>query len=133
MIAPLGNEMNAIRTGRLGRSGGQRAAGQHRFQQRQAHRTADALAEPFADSVACSWLFSFASLLAERIALGDRGHEGREAVILGFDLLHYLIDRTAVLHVQVLARGRMSAFFRSGSGRTRLAACRALWPGRGGR
>src|SRR5262245_13063987 len=52
----------------------------------------------FADSIERAWSLSLAFCQPERLALGDRRYQGRKAIITSFNLLHYLIDRTTVLH-----------------------------------
>src|SRR5205823_11068189 len=47
----------------------------------------------------------------ERLAFGDRDHQGREAITLAFYLLHYLIDRTAVLHGKFSPQPECEHFF----------------------
>src|SRR5689334_4007811 len=64
-----------------------------------------------ADSVARSWLFFLLACLQEWIARDDGAHQRREAKILVLDLLHYLIDRAAVLHGKFSSEGECQHFF----------------------
>src|SRR5262245_52708728 len=65
----------------------------------------------FADSVARSWLFSFAFRQPERLAPGDRRYQGRKAIISRLNLLHHLIDRTTVMHGKFPTQAERKHFF----------------------